>query len=388
MEFYFSKHLLGSEMKQPTTLEIKPVSQIIDNYGKLRQLNIDYNGSKISVLTEPLPPLAVPIEKEKIYKTTTDIISNLPIINLTGQNSMNGKVIFVYGTIGNVKVSIPIESGNELKLPYQSSELFYPYKQISYLDEYNNNKKLARYLTEYIFWYFSKFLEEEKINIVVDKTINTFSEKRMKVDDNHVYDNIQKYFDMESSVFKGNKFIVQSDEMKRRMLYILKLYSIRDWNSLRQYHKRKVIQQYYKDITDFSSYPQQILLEGTDAVDKWIQERNNILYVYENVQIGQQSPYFFHNDNIDENVYIAQNTSDLNTALDVSYKWYQDNFNYGYYGSGKNIKDLNLEFTLYNYSSSDEIVIKKVKGKLKANSKIIGYKLNNTPRYTCLLELN
>jgi hypothetical protein len=376
------------EINLPITTNIKIKSQWIDSYGKTRRLIIVFDSNKISIITTPLQPLKVKeIRNTKIYKTDVDTaikLATLLKIKIQSQTLIGDVVKEITGVWGNITISIPIENDDKVidGIVTKEDELSFNTDKDSLLEKYNKNKKFARYLVEYTMWFFSKYLNSSGKDIS-DKNVAEFAQKYFQVDPDFIYKNkISKTFTENNSFTRNGKIIVHTEETIKRLVYVLRLNIQRDEDNILQYHSRTVIKNFYVDITDFNKYDGQVILFGEESVQKWIIE-NNIKYIlYDEVQIGISSPYFFKNNLVDENVYLAQNTTSIEKGSDVAMMWYKKGYNPGIHS--KNIKP--ISFTLYSYKNPTDV--KKIKGKDSNELKILEYTIDSTLFYTVLLKLN
>ena len=343
-------------MPIPKTIEI--VSQWIDLYGKTRILNIKFNNKIISLSIDPIQPInVIEVKNYNIYSTDKEtvklLLKEFKIDNITN----------FY--IGNVKASISIEKDTN----------------ISYLEIYNKNKKIARYLTEYTLWLYSKYLYSKKINI------ETFSKEHFKIDPSFLYGNISKKFkENNKSLMIENKLIVHDEETIKRLVYILNLNIQRDKNKILNYHKRFFIENYYVDLTDFKQHPNQVILFGDDSIQNWINENttgSTSFTLYNGIKFGDV-PYFFKNELIDDKVFLAQNTNDIGKASNIAITWNKQHYNLNIH-----VKDKisTPPFTLYAYKNPFDIKKYDIESKSSKNIKIMGYKIKNIPYYTVLLPL-
>jgi hypothetical protein len=244
---------------------------------------------------------------------------------------------------------------------------------------------MARYFTEYIFWLFSGYMNKNKIDKIDDSVLNGFAKSSIVVIPDFKYGNVPKLFSLNSGIMKDEKLVVTSQDMLKRLLYVLKLYTIRDLKTLRNYHTVTAIMNYYEDITDFDSYSFQVILQGEDAVDKWIQENKMAYTLYNRIIIGQKTPYFFKNELVENRVFLAQNTITLQQAMDVAVTWYKQKYNIGLYSRTET--ELEYGFTLYSYVNSSNITKVNVESTKDSDFHILGYKIENRPFYTVLLDL-
>tara|TARA_Y100000389_G_scaffold76493_1_gene73201 strand:- start:1057 stop:4662 length:3606 start_codon:yes stop_codon:yes gene_type:complete len=374
----------------PIPKKLKIISQWIDSYGKTRILNVEFAGKIISMIVSPIQPINTKQEKSsKINYIDIDTaleFTTYLTMNIEYQNVLNDKIKQLRGLIGNVSVSIPINDSNPLdNIETKEIELEYPIETVSELDTYNRNKKFARYIVEYMIWIYSYYLKNKNITKITDESIAKFSNKYFDIKPNYNYKAIPKTFSKSSTVMNGNKIVIQSEEMKKRLVYVLRLLCIRNSDSVFEYHKRKVIQNYYEDISDFNQYKNQVLLYGQESINKWIFENNVNYILYDEVLIGSTKPYFFKNNLIDNKIYLAQNTTSIGKACDIAINWFRNDYNIGVHS-----KDITpVSFILYSYVNSENITSLSVNGKSFSHEvKIIGYKINDKAFYTPLLSLS
>jgi len=232
---------------------------------------------------------------------------------------------------------------------------------------------------------YSTNLFDNGIVDITDDNIAQFAKNFFTIKPEHVYGPIEKTF-ATGHIMENGKIIVHNNETIKRLIYVLRLSIQRNIDSIRQYHERTVIKNYYVDITDFDKYSGQVILFGEESVEKWILE-NNVKYTMHNeVQIGVNTPYFFKNALIDNNVYLAQNTQTLGKASNTAVTWVRDGYNVGIYAE----EMIPITFTLYSYKNSSTISEgQKIKGKPFSDEvKILGYKIDDNPEYTVLLPLD
>lgn len=380
-----------NESYLPINSSIQIYSQWIDSYGKTRRLNIKYKKQKISLIISPIQPIKVrETDNPNIFPTDIDtamsLIGSLKI-TLDSQTVLEDSTKELNGVLGNVKISIPIKDSHVIDgIPIQKHGLSYPEKHASSIGKYNNNKKIARYLVEYVLWVYSSYLHENGIVDVTDDNIAQFAKKYFSIKPSYDYEHIEKTFSKSSPILdKDGKIIVHNEETVKRLVYVLRLSVQRNVDSIRNYHQHTVIQNYYVDITDFDTYKGQIILFGEESVEKWVTENNIVYTMHDSVQVGINTPYFFKNTLIDNNVYLAQNAQTLGKASDIAVTWVRKGYNIGTYA-----EDVTpISFTMYPYVNSSTIKQGvKIKGKVFSEEiKILGYKIDNNPEYTVLLPI-
>ncbi len=375
---------------------IEIVSQRIDNYGKTRSLNIIYKGKDITIFTSPIQPLLLNINSQNIiYKSEIDTIiklsSKLGII-INKQVVLNDLVVQLVGFLGNTEVTIPINDGAIIEgIPIEKNININIVENNSMLYEYNRYKKLARYISEYMYWLYSKFLHENEIDIedISNEThLENFYKKYIQIKHKFNYGNVNKTFSMRSGVIENNKLIIKSNETLKRLFFVLKMFAVRNSKKLFNYHNKNVIENYYLEISDFDNYPFQIILEGEDSINKWINEKNENNIMNDEIIPEDTNSYFFRNPNIDNNkIFIAQNAENIIQAINIAINWYEYNYNIGD-NPGFEEQLENPEFTLYSYLNNKKIKAYQVAGEEKDYEiKIIGYKINDVSKFTVLLDI-
>jgi hypothetical protein len=179
---YYSEYRHIVDIQYPKNLNI--ISQGIDSFGKTRFLVVNYNKVRFYIITDPLPPLNVPEEMEQC-----------------GNNSEYKIKLFIKEyKINNVtKLSdryTGIQEGTNLKF-------IFPFNLTgqSHLREYNNNQRIARYLQEYSYYIFSKYIYENKLPLDPNG-INKFLRDYTVVVQNYKYPKIPRKFDTKGAYFQ------------------------------------------------------------------------------------------------------------------------------------------------------------------------------------------
>ena len=375
------------------------LNQYIDSCGKCRLLTFNYDGYYGTFITDPLQPFALKeMKKYQInkldYKIAKKLCKFLNIINIK-YNIKNQKIDSIIGNISdsNVKIIIPINYKNSERIIINQDKII-KYDQINYLTninselvEFNKYKKLSRYIQEYIFWLYSKYLIEEKIDIDSKDYVN-FIQKYIKIIHDFKYKKVKKLFSINSGVMKDKKLIIKSQETLNRLIYGLKLYKIRNTKKLLEYYNNKFIENYYINISDFEPFHFQVILQGENILNKWKQQQNEFnYYIYEYIKlikineenyIPDNNPYFFKNNLIDNNVYLTQISYKLETALKISKIWKEEGYNIGY-NIVLNDDDIlyknSISYLLYAYESPKNIKSYIIKGKDNHTDRISNFKI-------------
>ena len=377
--------------------KFKIIGQIIDYYGKTRQINIKHNDINMTLYTTPICPLNIKEEKSDILhisdlKQALDFCNELNI-KISSQVIINNNLTELICLWDTIEISIPIKDNTNITLDniyIREKELNYFKKSNSYLELYNNNQKIANYLLEYTYYLFSKYLHNNN-KIDIQKTdFDFFSKNSFVINTNHQYI-INKpilFSNISDNVFlRNNKLIVTSEEMIKKLLYSLKLFSIRNINELKDYKNKISIKKYYNYISDFTEHPSQIILYNKDSVIDWINQKSTIHYLYKSTNsnikfLNYNEPYYI---NFENNTFLAVNSNQLNKALDISSTWINDKYNKNIF-SNSNISFKNTPYNLYIYII-DKFVLNKINGGNNTINILTHRNNNNDIIYTSLLIL-
>ena len=371
---------------------IQITEQGIDSYGKSRMLRFVYKNVTGTLLTQPQSPLPViELKNWNIIKINIKIAKKFiqeTNMVITKQSVKNNLLSEIHGVIGNLQVSIPVNDTNPLDdVDIVETNINYSINNYSIIDNYNKYKKLARYITEYLYWLYSRYLYQKNKLDANDVVISEFIKEKIEIDPDFEYGQVGKIFDTESGVMKNGKLILKSEETLKRLIYTLRVFTRRYRKKLMNYHNHIAIENYYQDITDFDHYGNQVILQGKDSVEKWIQEQKLKYVLHDSVQVGNLLPYFFRNSMIDSNIYLAQNTDTIQKVFHIVQLW---NNNTGYNpGENPQIDEkLYPSYTLYKYINKTNITSKHIPGTTtKLDIKVLGYKIQGIVQYTVLLKL-
>jgi hypothetical protein len=148
------------------------------------------------------------------------------------------------------------------------------------------------------------------------------------------------------------------------LLFSVKLKYIRDREKLFNYYKKEHLDNYYMDVSDFDNIPTQIVLYKEQSIINYINDKKNInkSILVDKINSEKQTPYFFKNSILGNDIYLAQRVKNLNDAIYTIYKWYESKFNIG---PELNLKDfehkndpenkLNSNIRVFSYTNSTDI---------------------------------
>ena len=369
-------------------------SQAIDVYGKCRRLNFQYGELEGTLITAPLQPFPLPattdwtihrLSRGQATQLMKDITSSS---SLTEVQLRGGQGKAYSAKVGNIQVLVPLQNDHIKDV------------NSSVLKSYIRYSKLARYLVEYARWLYSQYIDDEGVEISTDSIVS-FTKAKTEVVPEFEYGQVPKYFSDQSGVMNNGKLILKSQEALKRLLFTLRMYSKRYQRQLTGYKDRVSIENYYTEPSDFLAHRFQIVLQGSDSVDKWIEESNQERLLYSAVPVAASSrPYFLKNAKIGRQVLLAQmvvtaeRALDLQYAVEVSRTWAKDDFNDYDAVKEKDQEEELGKFTLYSYENRDTVTAyacdnKDCQDSTGVNeSKVLGYKDNEgNSIFTALLPV-
>ena len=361
------------------------MSQSFDSFGKTRMITVNHNSTQFSLLLKGIPSLKLQ-ESNNIIPIVADYENAIEFcksynIAITGRTKQE-----LLCVLGNISITIPITNGQEEtdSIPMISiEEQQFPKNKNSALSNYNKYKKLSRYILEYVYWLFSKYIVDFDGNI--EEQIVPFVDSNIVIIPDFEYKDVTKTFSYDSSLMKDNKLVVKSKETLKRLIYSLRLAIRNNRNKIKSYHTFTSLENFYLELSDFDQYPYQVIIYGENSVNKWLANQKCVHRLNYSIQLTSIQPYFFKNQNIDDNIYLLQNTNDLNKAKQIVVSWVTNGYNLSI-DAEENMDS--LEFTFYNFISQNKIDKYLVKGqKNNYDMKILGYKLEDVSYFSAMLRL-
>ena len=314
-----------------------------------------------------MQPMLLP-EDLNVYKPDIRLATEFAdVINLNNKNITEENI---KGRLGNVEISIPLNSILEKD-------------RASEVNIYNKYKKLSRYIKQYFYWFYSKFLNETEKEPGADN-FEEFKNIYITIKKDFEYGNVVKTFSVKNELMLGGKLVIKTEETLRRLFYCLSNEIMHNPQKIKTYHTRISIENFYLEISDFDNYPSQIILSGAESVSKFIKSnsQDDIQYKIQNSIIKETlEPYFFKNNLVGDKIYLAQNTISIQKALDIYTIWKTKKYNILYDPYPSNI---NHGFVFYAYKNNKLIKPYYIVGEDTSNSiKIIGYKIRreDNPEY-------
>jgi len=433
---------------------ISPLSQSIDSYGKCRSITFTYKGKKGIFLTSPMQPMILKQSDGIMYRLPLHLV--IELMNSLNVTPVKETVTDYYTSaftviLEGVNISIPFIQDEKMKrsnletvsfndLKEMSLEMclqprhnkekmiddivaemreYESYKkdkidhtipgrfaveeditmtenQPSILDTYINDKRIARYLTDYIRWYYSSFLFSKGLTHT-DDNLSLFIGEKTEIDPGFQYGHISKIFSEDDGVSKNNNLCLKSEETLKRLLYTLEIFISRYSHEFEQYRLRRSISNYYLGVGDFTKYRTQVILQGDGAIIKWINERQKDYSIYKGIIPAKGlSPYFVKNSLIEDgNICLLQGASSLSSSLNISDTWNKLNMNdSNVINENEETKIGDKEYNIYSYQSPSEIKEYSCDkkgyipgGKDSNNTNLVGYRQDDEVKFLSVLSL-
>ena len=386
-----------------SSIGVELVAQEIDSYGKCRALLFHYEGEQGVLLITPVQPFLLRRSQNEVsprlsHDTAKKLLRELGIeptkISLTNNN-----VTAYSGVIGNTKFSLPFSSSEDL-IPHSGDpsevegDIIARDQVQSRLASYARDKRIARYMVEYARWLYSRYLDSENIEDSIN-SLQTFVEKHLETDENARYGPVAKTFSINSGITRDGILYIKSEEAKKRLIYTLRLFAMYHPSELKEYHRRTSINNYYLNVADFTRHRSQVILQGNDAVTKWIRERDHDFSVHSEVVVGKDTstPYFFKNKLVEAgNMCLLQPAPGLPQSLNIAKEWYEGKLNTAReVEQDEKIAAPDDDFTVYSYQSPTKIEPYVCEEDCRSGQedgvKILGYKNDNKPVYLSVLSL-
>ena len=328
----------------------RPVSQVIDPYGKCRRVDmrviVDSLETDFTILCQPNKPQpfsSIPDDSPalRVDMDTALSIADVLKFRIVGQNvNADGEAVDIVlrpvpGSHPQfrTKLSIPIHPSPPLEdiryMGMEEIESEHPATR-SEMQQYNQNKRLARYIQDYALYLYSAYLNDiggtpTLANLVL------FINERTKTIPGFEYGHVLKSYSTDNGLFNDDKLVFASEEMKRRVVYYIRLFTTNNLKKLMSYYLRSNIELYYVDLSDLDQTIDCTLIEGIDTFLKWIQVQKSSVYtIVKNVNPEATDPYFMISDTIDtRGPFMVQNASGYDQAINISVGWKREKRNLG-----------------------------------------------------------
>ena len=369
-----TKSYVDGSKVNPRILDIAPVGQNIDSYGKAFSFLINHEKGRITMYsTIACAPLPVSESIHENYILSADeVIKDFPTAQYVVRKGETKSICMLVNIENSYYIPIiPVENPVNPVIT-TSKEALAIISNVSGLSHYNLYKKLARYLTEYMFFAFSDYINANGLDIS-DKSLDKFVKNAVVILDKN-YGAIGKNFNKSGSILNNGKLTIPSEEILRRLVYVLRLEFDRNTDLLLNYYKRVNIEAYISDISDFTIYSSQCILYGEEALVKYIDELKVSYRVNYNIGFNGTKPFFYRNPLLGDTMFLAQNTKTLSDSMSICHNWRKSGIN-------TEIPNHKSDISIYSYVSNGDI--SEIKSGKDCN--VLGYKIDNESRFTVLL---
>jgi hypothetical protein len=384
-------------------------SQYVDDNGKTRMINY----KNLSLMTSPLPPLDVPMDRtiiETSVKTALDFIKKKGLV-LKSQdgNSEDGiQGFWVESAEGNntgiYYGYIPVQVTPALDdVPFVESTQLDPLRtdETSELSNFRRVRKIADYLKQYVLYSYAlnpttdeqQGFDASWFTVIPDHTYEIEKlNKKLFVNDSQIGFNDVFYSKETSSETSSETsfpyLIVTSEQIRDDLMKYLHTELLNDTPGVLDMASKTMIQDYYQTVTDFRPSESQLIFMNKNGLLRWKKEHarsKDSLLVSSSLKPDESEPYFYRNPKIRKDaLMVIQNIKDglKENAIFVSHKWISDRVNVGYLGASNKIDAANISTTIY---TDQGILSSKPKTKTDATASILHY---GNEKYAAILFFN
>lgn len=356
------------------------LSHKVDSYGKTRIIKSSIGDNEITIFTNIQLPLKTKIDNFDITvvdnKTAIDFFNINEILPVsfykTNESSRNNELI---GTYGGVTYAIQVDGDNTFGLPLTNNPISIVQNEINKISIYNTNKRLSRYLLECLIHVFSKYINDNNLELntsILNRFVSTIEnyEEPLTLEDFTV-----KFEDIK--IIDDNTIFIPKHLMNG-LLYKILVIMKRTPNYILEHYK-KIYLDFFKDIQDFSKKDKTIIIPHITQFN--ILSKQNDMQIYNGLQLDKKKYYY---SKINGNVFIIYPTINLNTAIYVSYFYNENNHLPTFLSERYKTPD---SYTLYQFSSITKYK-KQVIGGFKPDMINIGiYKRNNEMNYVAMIPI-
>ena len=307
-----------------------PISQHIDNYGKLRGINY----KDITIFFPPSQPMNLPIDR-KTKKPTIKKLITLLGFNPQSVDVKDGMITGLWYFKELIYVPVKHENFNEKYIIGPRNPMYS--EEISLSLEYKDVKKEANKYLEIV-----TFLAQ-----IYNGSLDNFLEKEIIIGREKYnpgmfdFNNLPRY--ITTNYKEALNILKNSGIIKKGKIYTYNkwFYASIRWKLIKFFKQKPEevifkprIRSYY-DINDFKEYKNEMILIGNDEMKNWLKfnKRSDILNIlYKTIQLKNMydnfTPYIFL-DTKTNRKYIVQYVEDstLENAYKVSKYWIENEIN-------------------------------------------------------------
>lgn len=336
----------------------KLTSQLEDNYGKIRVLHFTILNQTIVVYTTPISPiparyfdrkLVTYMNRPSIHKHSTRIVNEFfksePAITdikkvLYTNSSQQSLVIGYKFTMNQMTGFIYVDDYSDTNditseiFSLKNEEYISPLGVgKSLLEQYNENIRLANILVSYSLYLFSiRYNLEEVINSNelfndrIKELVNNFMKYIVVKTDNEYIDKSRVLALSNSSFIEGgDRLIVTSDEIKKRLLYSVHSFVKNNIYDAMDYKHRRYIPNFYTTPKDFDQDEHYTVYYTKKEFALYNIDPVLIYKSYSFPPYKTEETFFLKNDAMmDGQTFLAQRCSSIENAI-FTFLYYQNN---------------------------------------------------------------
>jgi hypothetical protein len=158
--------------------------------------------------------------------------------------------------------------------------------------------------------------------------IRAFARDRMVVDSGVVYERVGEKFrsDQARSVLRaqGTQLVCQTESLKNRLLYQLRLMTERSPVRMREFKNRLLLEEYYRSVYDFDSQPRTFLVYTKEPLTRLL-DRPQVGLLTDRLVAGQSSTYYLRHPVMTRGrIALVQNVATWQEAVQLAYVWQQN----------------------------------------------------------------
>jgi hypothetical protein len=376
IDFQRMNGLYPKVIKLPTFV-IK--NHTVDSYGKTRVIETVFNDEPITIFTN----VQVPFKKAP-KKIEINVIDNDVAMEFFNKHKIIPTGFYTYGDnneligkYGGVDYSIPVNnSDNTFGLPLTDISFFNRKDEDNIMYAYNTNKRIARYLLECLIHTFSKYVNDNDLELNTN-TLKRFSETIIKTDDELSLDDFS--VDFSSVKIIKDDIISIPEECINALLYRTLIILKRIPEYILEHYKKTYLD-YFQDIDDFNVKKNTIIIPYVTNLNIFTKQNN--LQIYKGLQLENKHHYI---SKLGERTFMICPTTSMNNAMYLSY----------FYSENKHLPtsidssySIPANYTLYLFSTVNKYKT-MIYGGFRPDEINIGvYKRNNVINYFAMIPLN
>lgn len=401
-------------------VNLKPYSQFIDNYGKMRAINFYNDGELMTVVVYPCQPENLPHDENIYsidYQKCFDIFGNNVKAASYKGDLINGFWYPIFGLDYGIYIPVNPFYSEEEYFPGQPNPIISNEKTVTgRMGKMRRDLNIVIQIIEYIY-------EVTKLHGRLD--IQQFAELYFTIDDfegdsafyydfskiGHVLpkflkkgkkipilDIIGQISTLAPTFIKNKKIVLYNADFADKIITTLNKYI--KFKITESAEPRRVIQGFYQKESDYIQHPHSRVFVDLNALNSWLNslsttnDYERFYTIKEQVSTkfaDNREPYLFINE--EGKVYLIQGVQGghLRKALAVSLAYIEAGFNIGYYVEDP---DRLLAHKIYAINNNNSLVLVKDNsrgayryGELLYYGSVKEYSLRKNRRYAAMLDL-